>query len=125
MPLLDVFWAMLGFFIFIMWFWLLIVLFTDIFRDRDTSGWIKALWVLFLIILPLLGALIYLIVNGDNMAKRNIQAARDQEAATQAYIRETAGSASTADELAKLKKLHDDGVLTDDEFASQKAKVLG
>ncbi len=125
MPLFDLFWAMLGFFIFILWIWLLIALFTDIFRDHDTNGWVKALWVIFLIFLPLLGALIYLIVNGDAMAKRNIEAAKARDAMTKEYIRDAASTGSTADELEKLKKLHTDGVLTDEEFAAQKAKVLG
>lgn len=122
MPLLDLLWAMLMFFLLIVWFWLLITIFVDIFRS-DMSGWAKALWVIFVIILPLLGVLIYLIVHGKDMQKRAMHEAADQERAQREYIQSVA-STSSADELEKLKKLHDDGTLTDDEYAAQKAKVL-
>ena len=125
MPLLDLFWAMLWFFLFFAWIWLLITVFIDIFRSDDMGGWAKAFWVIFVIILPLLGVLIYLIVHGKDMQNRAVESARAQQAAEADYIKSVAGSGSSADELEKLKKLHDDGVLTDDEFAAQKAKVLG
>ncbi len=123
MPLFDLFWSMLWIFLFIIWIWLLISVFIDIFRS-DISGWGEALWVIFVIVLPFLGVLIYLIVHGDDMQKRSMDRAVDQQAAQAAYIQAVAGSGSTADELEKLKGLHDRGVLTDDEFAAQKQKVL-
>jgi hypothetical protein len=125
MPLFDVFWAMLGLFLFFIWIWLLITLFADIFGNKDMSGGVKALWVLFLILLPLLGALVYLIANGTDMHERQAKAVAAQEAAAKRYIQEAAGTgSSTADEIAKLKQLHDSGALTDAEFAAQKAKGL-
>ncbi len=123
MPLFDLFWSMLWIFLFIIWIWLLISVFIDIFRS-DISGWGKALWVIFVIVLPFLGVLIYLIAHGDDMQKRSMDRTMDQQAAQAAYIQDVAGSGSTADELEKLKGLHDRGVLTDDEFAAQKQKVL-
>jgi hypothetical protein len=126
MPLLDLFWAMLWFFLFFVWIWLLITVFADIFRSDDLSGWGKALWVLFVIILPYLGVLVYLIARGKSMQERAINQAAEQEKRTRAYIQEVSASsgASTADELAKLAQLKDSGVLTEEEFAAQKAKVL-
>ncbi len=123
MPLLDLFWSMLWIFLFIVWIWLLISIFIDIFRS-ELSGWGKALWVIFVIVLPFLGVLVYLIVHGGDMQRRAMNQAAEQQAAQAEYIRSVAGSGSTADELEKLKGLHDRGVLTDDEFAAQKQKVL-
>ena len=123
MPLFDLFWSMLWIFLFIIWIWLLISVFIDIFRT-DISGWGKALWVIFVIVLPFLGVLVYLIVHGDDMQERAMNRAMGQQEAQAAYIQDVAGSGSTADELEKLKGLHDRGVLTDDEFAAQKQKVL-
>ena len=117
--LLAIFW----FFLLMIWIWLLISVFIDIFRS-DISGWGKALWVIFVIVLPFLGVLIYLIVHGDDMQERAMDRAKGQQAAQAAYIQDVAGSGSTADELEKLKGLHDRGVLSDDEFAAQKQKVL-
>jgi hypothetical protein len=124
MPLLDLFWAMLWFYLFFVWIWLLIVVFGDIFRSKDLSGVAKAFWVLFLIILPLLGVLIYLIARGNQMSERAAQDAAEREKATRQYIQEAAGTTSSADELAKLSQLRDSGVLTAEEFAAQKAKLL-
>lgn len=123
MPLLDLFWTMLWLFLFIMWIWLLISIFSDIFR-RDMSGWAKAGWVLFLIVLPLLGALIYLIANGGDMQERTVSDYMAAEKAQKEYIRSVAGSGSAADELEKLARLRDSGVVTEEEFAAQKAKLL-
>jgi thiosulfate reductase cytochrome b subunit len=126
MPLLDIFWTMLWFFLFFAWIWLLISIFADIFRS-DMSGWSKALWTIFVIVLPLLGVLIYLIVNGGDMQERSIKQASDLEKAQQDYIRSVAGGgegASTADELAKLGELRDKGVISAEEFDAQKAKLL-
>lgn len=124
MSFFEVLWAMLVFFMWVVWIWLLITVFIDLFRDKSQSGWAKALWVLFLVFLPLLGVLIYLIARGDAMHERQIEYAAAIEKAQRKYIQEVATPASSADELAKLAQLHKDGVLTDDEFAAQKAKVL-
>lgn len=128
MPLLDLFWTMLWLFLFFLWIWLLISLFSDIFRRDDIGGWGKAGWVLFLIVLPLLGALVYLIAEGGDMAQRQVADAKKMQAAQDDYIRNVAGGGgggSTADELEKLAKLRDSGTITADEFAAQKAKLLG
>ncbi len=123
MPLFDIFWAMIWFFLFFVWIWLLISIFADIFRS-EMSGFAKAAWIIFVIVTPFLGVLIYLIANGGKMQERSMEAAVAQQKAQQAYIQQVAGS-SSADELAKLAKLHQDGVLSADEFAAQKAKLLG
>lgn len=124
MPLLDIFLAMLWFFLFIIWIWLLIAIFADIFRS-DISGWGKAGWTIFVIVLPFLGVLVYLIANGDKMRDRSAKQAAEAQAAQDNYIKSVAGSAdSAADQLTKLSNLHDSGALTDEEFAAQKAKLL-
>jgi len=118
------FWWMLMFFMFVIWIWLLITIFIDIFRS-PVSGWAKAAWTIFIIFLPLLGVLVYLIAEGGKMQERSMdQAAAAQQAQT-AYIRQAAGTETTADQLKTLSDLHDAGKLTDDEYASQKAKLLG
>jgi hypothetical protein len=114
---------MLWFFLFIMWIWLLISIFSDIFR-REMSGWAKAGWVFFLIVLPLLGALIYLIANGGDMQARTVRDYQAMESAQKDYIRQVAGTGSAADELEKLAGLRDSGVISAEEFAAQKAKIL-
>lgn len=124
MPLLDLFWTMLWLFLFIAWIWLLISIFADIFR-RDMSGVGKAGWVLVLIVVPLLGALIYLIANGGDMQERQVKVARAAQQAQDDYIRSVAGGGSTADELEKLATLRDAGTLTAEEFEAQKARLLG
>jgi Phospholipase_D-nuclease N-terminal/Short C-terminal domain len=123
MPLMDMFWAMLGFFLWIIWIWMLIALYTDIFRSDDLSGAGKAGWTLFTLLLPFLGIFVYLIARGKSMGERAARQAAEQDAAARAYIQEAAGS-STATELQTLSRLHTDGVLTDDEFKAQKAKLL-
>lgn len=123
MPLLDVFWAMLWFFLFIAWIWVLISVIADIFRSDDLSGWAKGLWVLFVIVLPWLGVLVYLIARGHGMAERSMASAAAAEQAQRDYIQSVAGS-SSADELAKLAQLRDSGVISDSEFQAQKAKLL-
>ena len=125
MPLLDLLFSMLWFFLVIAWIWLVISIFIDIFRSDDLSGWGKAGWLIVVLIVPLLGVLIYVIARGHSMTERRAGDYRRQEEATQQYIREAAGSTSTADELAKLAKLRDDGTLTEDEYQTQKAKLLG
>ncbi len=123
-PILGVFWTMLIWFLWIAWFVLLFRVFADIFRSDDLGGWGKALWCIFTIFVPFLGVLVYLIVRGDSMTHRDIQQAQQNEAAFRAYVQETAGSGGTADEVAKLAKLRDDGVITGQEFEQQKAKLL-
>lgn len=125
MPLLDLFWAMLWFYLFFAWIWLLIGTFADIFRSDDLSGVAKALWTVFVVVLPLLGVLLYLIARGGSMHERAAKEAAAQEKAARAYIQDVAGAPSTADELAKLAQLHQSGVLTEQEFTTQKAQILG
>jgi len=122
--LLNVFLWMLWFFLFMIWIWLLITIFVDIFRT-DMSGWAKAGWSIFIIILPFLGVFIYLIANGSKMQERSMQHAAAAQQAQNSYIRDVAGTETTADQLKTLSDLHDAGKLTDDEYAAQKAKLLG
>jgi hypothetical protein len=124
--LLNIFWTMLWFFLFVAWIWLLISLVADIFRSRDLSGWAKALWTLLIIVTPLLGSLIYLIVRGAGMAERNADEQSRQEEAFRAYVRDAARepSPTVADELTKLAQLRDAGAITAEEFETQKAKLL-
>jgi hypothetical protein len=125
MPLLDVFWSMMWFFLWVAWIWVLISVVADIFRNHDMGGFAKALWVLFVILVPWLGVLIYLIANGDDMSNRQMQSVMAQEQAQRAYIQSAAGtSPSMADELHKLSELKSAGVLSDAEFESQKARLL-
>ena len=123
-PLLNIFWTMLEFFLFFLWIWLLIVVFSDIFRSRDMGGFAKAIWVLFVIIIPYLGVLIYLIARGGSMHERAEQAAAQQQKAFDNYVKQAAGGQSDVDALSKLADLKSKGVITDAEFAAQKAKLL-
>jgi hypothetical protein len=123
-PLLSIFWTMLEFFLFFLWIWLLIVIFSDIFRSHDMGGLAKALWVIFVIILPFLGVLIYLIARGGSMHERAAAQAANQQKAFDAYVKQAAGSGSNVDELAKLADLKSKGAITDAEFEAQKAKLL-
>jgi len=122
-PLLGAFWTMLFLFLWIAWIMLLFHVIVDIFRS-DMSGFSKALWAIFVIIVPWLGVLIYLIANGDNMAGRRIDSAQQQQAEMDAYIRSAAGTGGTADELAKLAELKNSGLITADEFDREKTKLL-
>lgn len=122
-PILGLFWTMLFVFIWVAWIMLVFHVLFDIFRS-DMRGLSKALWAIFVIIVPWLGVLVYLIANGDDMARRNVASAQAQQAEMDSYIRSAAGSASSADELAKLAELNKQGVLTDEEFAQQKSKLL-
>ncbi len=106
------------------WFWILITVFIDIFRSHDLSGWGKALWFLFVLIIPLIGVLVYLIVRGGSMHERMVQRAQQQDQQLRDYVQETAGSQSTADQLTKLADLRDRGVITAEEFDREKAKIL-
>ncbi len=121
-PFLDILWTMMIFFLFVIWIWILITVFVDIFRRRDTSGFAKALWIIFVILTPYLGVLIYLIVNHDGMAERNVKHMQAQQAATDDYIRTVSGG--SAAEIEKAKGLLDSGAITQAEFDSIKAKAL-
>jgi Short C-terminal domain len=124
---MDLFWSMLWFFLFFAWIWLLITIFADIFRSDDLSGWGKAFWTIFVVILPWLGVLVYLIARGGSMQERAMAMAVQQEKAQREYIQQvstSSGGASSADELEKLAKLQSQGVISAEEFAAQKAKIL-
>ena len=125
-PLLNVFWSIFIFFLWVIWIWILIMVFIDIFRSHDLSGWAKALWFLFVLFIPLIGVLVYLIARGGKMNERAAQQARQQDEDTRRYIQQAAASApaSTADQLAKLADLRDRGVISAEEFEREKAKVL-
>ena len=127
-PFLDVLWTMLVIFAWVIWFWLLITVFADLFRRHDTSGGMKALWIVFVIILPFLGVLIYLIANGSGMAERNMQQAQAQQANMDTYIRSVAstssGSGGAAAEISRAKELLDSGAISQAEFDAIKAKAL-
>jgi hypothetical protein len=123
-PFLDILWTMIIFFAWVAWIWILIVLFTDIFRRRDIGGWAKAAWVAFLIILPFLAALIYLIVNHDGMADRQAKQIQGQQEQFDTYVRQVAADSGPAAEIDKAKKLLEDGTITQSEFDALKAKAL-
>ena len=123
-PLLGAFWTILEIFLWVIWIWILIYVFIDIFRSRDLSGWGKALWFLFVLLIPLIGVLVYLIVRGSSMQDRAVKEAQQQDQQFRAYVQDAAGSGNTADQLAKLADLRDRGVITAAEFEQQKAKVL-
>jgi len=123
-PLLGAFWTIVEIFLWVIWIWILIYVFIDIFRSRDLSGWGKALWFIFVLFIPLIGVLVYLIARGNSMHERAAQEARQQDREFRAYVQEAASPQSTADQLAKLADLRDRGVITADEFEREKAKVL-
>jgi hypothetical protein len=122
--LLGVFWTMLEFFLFFVWIWLLIIVFADIFRSHDIGGFAKALWVVFVVILPFLGILVYLIARGGSMQERAMKRAQEQDQAFRGYVQDVTAGSGNADQLAKLADLKAQGVLTDAEFEAEKAKVL-
>jgi len=123
-PLLGAFWTIFEIFLWIIWIWLLIYVFIDIFRSRDLSGWAKALWFLFVLFIPLIGVLVYLIARGGKMHEHAVQEAQQQDEAARRYIQQAAGAPNTADQLAKLADLRDRGVITAQEFDREKAKIL-
>ena len=121
----QVLWSMLWFFCFFIWIWLLIVVFADIFRSHDLSGLAKALWTIFVIVLPYLGVFVYLIARGGKMHERAARQAQAQDAAAHQYIQSVAGAgASPADEIGRLADLKAQGAITDEEFQAGKAKAL-
>ena len=121
---LDVFWWMLGLFLFIIWFWILITVFADIFRRHDTSGFAKVLWIIFVIIAPFLGVFVYLIANHDGMTERSMKQAQAQQAQMDDYVKSVAGSGGAAAEIEKAEGLLDSGAITQAEFDSIKSKAL-
>ncbi|NWF30947.1 SHOCT domain-containing protein [Streptomyces sp. PKU-EA00015] len=125
-PLLGAFWTMLWFFLWIMWFILLFRIIADIFRDDVLSGWAKAGWLVFCIVLPFLGVFVYVIARGKNMGRREVAQARAQQEELNAYIRETAagGRPNSVDELARLSEIRARGDITDEEFRKAKELVL-
>jgi ABC-type Fe3+ transport system permease subunit len=124
-PLLDIFFTMLWFFLFVMWIVLLISIIGDVFRSHDMGGFAKFLWLVFIIFLPFLGVLLYVLIRGGSMHERSVQRAQQQEQAVNDYIRQTAGGSSAATDLATLSKLHDDGKISDADFEKGKTKILG
>ena len=123
-PVLGVFWTILMIFLWVIWFWILITIIIDIFRSHDLSGWTKALWFLFILFLPLIGVLVYLIARGGKMHEHQVRQAQLQEEQLRSYVQQAAGSQSSADQLAKLADLRDRGVITAEEFDREKAKIL-
>ena len=123
-PILGVFWTIVMIFLWVIWFWILITIIIDIFRSHDLSGWVKALWFVFILFLPLIGVLVYLITRGGKMHERQVRQAQRQEEQLRSYVQEAAGPQSSADQLAKLADLRDRGVITDAEFDREKAKIL-
>ena len=123
-PLLGAFWTILEIFLWVLWIWVLIYVFIDIFRSHDLSGWARALWFLFVLFIPLIGVLVYLIARGDKMHERAVQQVQQQDRDARQYIQEAAGSGTPADQLTKLADLRDRGVITADEFEREKAKIL-
>jgi hypothetical protein len=123
-PILNVFWTILMVFLWVLWFWVLITVFIDLFRSRDLSGWAKALWFVFILVLPLIGVLVYLIARGGKMHEHAARDAELQDQQFRRYVQEAAGSPGSADQLAKLADLRDRGVITAGEFDREKAKIL-
>jgi Short C-terminal domain/Phospholipase_D-nuclease N-terminal len=123
-PFLDVLWTMLVFFGFVVWFWLLIKVFADLFRRHELSGWAKFGWSLFVIFLPLAGVLTYLIVNGKGIAERDVEQAKAQKAEFDAYVRKAAGDGGPGSEIAAAKQLLDSGAIDQAEFEKIKRAAL-
>ncbi len=122
-PLMDVVWSMIIFFFWVIWIWIVITVLIDIFRRHDISGWAKAAWLVFVVILPWLGVLVYLIAQHDGMRERSLKQAQTQQQAFDSYVRDTAGGGATGD-IAKAKELLDSGAITQAEFEALKAKAL-
>jgi Short C-terminal domain/Phospholipase_D-nuclease N-terminal len=123
-PFLDVFWTMLVFFFWVIWIWILITVLIDLFRRHDVSGWGKAAWALFVIVLPYLGVFVYLITQGGKMAERRAEEIRASQASFDQYVRDAAGSSGPSDQIAKAKELLDSGAIDQAEFDALKRKAL-
>ena len=122
-PFLNILWTMIIFFAWVAWLWIVITVFTDLFRRHDIGGWGKAAWVVFVIVLPFLGVLVYLIAQHDGMRERSVKQAQEQRAAFDQYVRQASGG--SAAEIAKAKELLDAGTITQAEFDAIKAKAVG
>jgi hypothetical protein len=123
-PFLDVFWTMLIFFFWVIWIWILVTVLIDLFRRHDISGWGKAAWALFVIVLPYLGVFVYLISQGKGMAERRADEIRASQASFDQYVRDAAGSSGPSDQIAKAKELLDSGAIDQAEFDALKRKAL-
>jgi hypothetical protein len=123
-PFLDILWTMILFFCWVAWIWVLVVIIGDLFRRHDTSGWVKALWVILLIVLPFLGVLVYMIANGKGMSERQLQQAKAGQEQFADYVRSVKTEGGAASEIEKAKGLLDSGAITPAEFESLKAKAL-
>jgi predicted PurR-regulated permease PerM len=123
-PFLDVLWTLIIFFVWIIWFFLLFRVIVDIFRRKDIGGGSKTLWLLFVILLPFLGVFVYLIVNSNEMADRDVKSAQASQQQFDSYVKDVAGSGGAAAEIDKAKQLLDSGAITQEEFNSLKAKAL-
>ncbi|MFF2331632.1 MULTISPECIES: SHOCT domain-containing protein [unclassified Streptomyces] len=131
-PLLNLFWTMLWLFLWVMWFFLLLKVITDIFRSDDLGGWGKAGWLIVALLLPYLGVLLYVIIRGTSMGKRDIKEAQERETAFKAYVREAAGTSDAGgpkkgghvEDLTKLAELKDRGAITEEEYQRAKTKLL-
>jgi hypothetical protein len=124
-PLLGALWTMFVFFLWIAWFYMLFRVIADVFRDHELSGWAKAGWLIFVLVLPFLGVFVYVIARGDSMTRRDVAAVETQKHAFDSYVRNVAGTGGSADELSKLADLRQRGVITEAEFDREKARVLG
>ena len=122
-PFLDILWTMLIFFLWVMWFWLLIVIIGDVFRRHDIGGGKKTIWLIFILFVPFIGVLAYVLANSDGMAERNMERARKDQAQFDTYVRETAGGGAAA-EIDKAKQLLDSGAISQAEFDAIKAKAI-
>ena len=123
-PFLDVLWTLIVIFAWVIWFWLLIVVFSDLFRRRDISGWGKAAWIIFVVILPYLGVLVYLIAQHQGMADRQMEQAQAAQSQFDDYVKGVAASSGPAGEIEKAKQLLDSGAISQAEYDSLKAKAL-
>ena len=121
-PFMDVLWSMIIFFFWVIWIWIVITVLMDVFRRHDIGGWAKAAWVIFVVVLPWVGVLIYLIVEHDGMRERSMKQAQAEKREFDEYVRDAAGG--SAAEIARAKELLDSGALTPEEFERIKAKAL-
>jgi hypothetical protein len=121
-PFLNILWTMIIFFAWVAWIWIVITVLVDVFRRHDIGGWAKAAWTVFVIVLPFLGVLIYLIAEHDGMRERSLDQAKTQQAAMDQYVRDTAGGSAT--EIAKAKELLDSGAISQEEYDSIKRKAI-
>jgi hypothetical protein len=124
-PFLNIFWTMIIFFAWVAWIWIAVTVLIDLFRRRDISGWAKAAWVIFVIVLPFIGVLVYLIAYHDGMAERGAKQVEASQAQMDEYVRKTAGTGGAAGEIDTAKKLLDAGTITQAEFDAIKARALG